>query len=697
MAEQEKEKKKELPAINKDVLQKFLDKKISIIPLHKDKRPNGAWNKYRKEFYKLGDNVDEFKAVGLVTGSISGIEVIDIDQKYDIPAEGEELLVDRYKEKVDFFLPGIWDTLTVVTTKNGGYHLVYRVKEMGGNIKLAQREATKKEKKKGEKKLVLLETRSEGGYIVCQPSEGYKTIKGKLMNPVTITVEQRDTLFACARMLDQIIPPVFMEDPKVVYNSSSLPPWSDFNERGDWRHVLTSNGWTIVSEKGSKVFVKRPNSSSPISGNFDTNYGLLRVFSTSSVFDSDKSYNPFMIYTILQCGGDPKQAARELSELGYGRILETKYKKKDEPVEFDDLHEFTAGEEADIKLEAYATGKIKQGLTTGSEEFDKYYRFKPKSMDVIGGTAGLGKTTIALLLAAISNALHNWRWIIYSTENEVFELKMYILEFLYCENIQQIPPEHRKIGLDYINKHFFFIESDDMLSHLDLFNMAEKIIQKNGKFNALLVDPINSLKIDFSETDRKLNTHQYTVEMLTKMKHWTKKTGLSLYLGMHGNTESARRVHQSGELKGNPAPLNAADLAEGVIFENKADHMILVHRYKFVPDLKTQTLLAVKKVKSTYSGGDVTPLDSPVVLKMSRGSDRNCFGFYDVNNINPLAGWFKKHILGEQTKPTTSNDINPVIEIQEDKIIENNFYKGNTLKNNRADDVFSEVIEEPPF
>lgn len=680
--------------IERSTLEAFLKAGISIIPLKKDKSPNiKSWQKYNKTLYKLGKSVKEFESVGMVMGDINGAETLDVDQKYDIPKKGEATLIERLEKKVELFAPGLWDKLTIATTVNGGYHLIYKVAKMGGSVKLAMRPATKEEAKKGTKQVVLLETRGQKSYIACKPAEGYEIKQGKLFGLKEITVEERDMLFACARMFDQVLPPVFMKDPNIEWNSEGLTPWEDYSDRGDWRGVLTKHGWTIVKEVGSKTFVKRPGATSPMSGNFDSKYNLLRVFSSSSVFDHNQSYNPFAIYSMLECGGDIKQAARELREAGYGRTPELKYKKKDEPVEFDNTNEFLSGEDSDSKLEAYATGKIKQGLTTGSAEFDKFYRFKPKSFDIIGGTAGLGKTTIALWLAALSNALHGWRWIIYSTENEVFELKMYILEFLYCENVQQISPEHRKLGIDYINKNFFFIESDDMLSHLDLFDMAEKIIEKHGKFNAMLIDPINSLKIDFTETDRKLNTHQYTVEMSTKMKHWAKKQDMSLYVGMHGNTESARRIHMSGDLKGNPAPLNAADLSDGVVWENKCDHMILIHRYKFVPELRTQTQFAVKKVKSTYSGGEVTPLDSPVIFQMGRGYNRNCFGFYDINKVNPLKDWFKTTILGEvKTKEElVANFESTRTQIQEEtpeKLAEDNFARGTIFKKN---------IEDPPF
>ena len=110
--------------------------------------------------------------------------------------------------------------------------------------------------------------------------------------------------------------------------------------------------------------------------------------------------------------------------------LSLKYKTKDEPVEIDNTHEFIVGDEANSYIHDFASGKIPMGLSTGYKDLDRHYRFKDQAFDIVGGTAGLGKTTIACFLFALANALHGKRVIIYSTENPAWELKVFILEFL---------------------------------------------------------------------------------------------------------------------------------------------------------------------------------------------------------------------------------------------------------------------------
>ena len=70
-------------------------------------------------------------------------------------------------------------------------------------------------------------------------------------------------------MFDEVMPPVFQEQPNVNWNSEGLKPWDDYNSRGDWQNVLQAHGWTIKPSKGSRIPVCRPDRKTP-SGNFWT-------------------------------------------------------------------------------------------------------------------------------------------------------------------------------------------------------------------------------------------------------------------------------------------------------------------------------------------------------------------------------------------------------------------------------------------
>ena len=71
------------------------------------------------------------------------------------------------------------------------------------------------------------------------------------------------------------------------------------------------------------------------SGNYNTNLGLFKCFSTSTVFESEKAYTPFAVYTLLEHDGDFSKAASTLYEKGFGERQE---KNIETPKSLSQLH-----------------------------------------------------------------------------------------------------------------------------------------------------------------------------------------------------------------------------------------------------------------------------------------------------------------------------------------------------------------------
>ena len=102
------------------------------------------------------------EAICIVCGKVSGnLEVIDFDN------HGE--LYSKWKDAIPVDLLA---RLVIEQTQSGGYHVAYRCQdEVCGNIRLAQGE-------RNGKMMTLVETRGEGGLILCAPSDGYTLVQG---------------------------------------------------------------------------------------------------------------------------------------------------------------------------------------------------------------------------------------------------------------------------------------------------------------------------------------------------------------------------------------------------------------------------------------------------------------------------------------------------------------------------------------
>ena len=254
--------------------------------------------------------------LGIITGSGSGsLEVIDVDTKHDTTGT----LWDSFKTLLEDNLEDLYPELVIARTRSGGYHIYYRCREIGRNIKLSVKENRE----------VLIETRGEGGYVVAPPTAGYEFIQGSPGTIPEITPQKREVILTIARSFNEVEeekprPRTSTVSPGPLH-TQGLTPWEDYDNRGDIIALMESHGWRVVSKKGENINLLRPGKTdSKTSGSFHTRLRTLYIFSTSTIFEN-KGYTPSAVFSLLECGGDYKLSARRLRELGYGDKLE-KYK-----------------------------------------------------------------------------------------------------------------------------------------------------------------------------------------------------------------------------------------------------------------------------------------------------------------------------------------------------------------------------------
>lgn len=598
------------------------------------------------------------EGVGLVCGKLSGnVEAIDLDIKYDITGK----LFDRYKRLINSVDETLLEKLVVQQTQSGGYHFIYRCEKIEGNLKLASRPTTSDERKftydleiergadeasatkraKNDKVRVLLETRGEGGYIMCSPSKGYKLIHRDYYGIEEITIEQREVLHNIARQFNEVnieARPIRFENRQKI---KGLSVFDDYNNRGDVISLLEQNGWKVVGNRGQKTLFLRPGqTSSQSSGNYDHSRKWFSVFTTSTEFEPQHAYLPYAVYAVLECNNDFSEASRKLYDLGYGdrKEIEREMNAKTPSVVnlVDDDYSFLAKpEDYDDYLKLAKEGNLPMGLSTGCPTIDKHFLFKHGNMVMVNGVDNVGKTKFILFLAFMSALLHGWNWIIYASENSLGTVMRTLIEFYFGKRLQKLNDIEYKVAKDFIEKHFALIKSDeDLYNYKDMINMAKKL-GKRKKFDSMLIDPYNSLKIDLANSN-KLNTHEYHYEAISYMKLFGKKNDVGIWVNNHAVTSALRNRDADGFTK----PPGKEDTEGGGKFSNKADEFLTIHRHTQHPQQWMITEFIVAKVKETETGGCVTPKQQPVRLRMNVSG---C-GFSEVDEYNnatfdPVKNW----------------------------------------------------------
>lgn len=341
-----------------------------VIPAMPDgeKRPAVDWKVFQGQrpsedqirAWFTGNRYDGF---GIVCGAISGgLEMLEFEGR--AIAEG---YFDRFTAALaDHGMKPLMDRIAggyAERTPSGGLHFLYRVDgELRKNTKLASRPSTPEElaawkarqqagidaepdpdrRAKRQHTLdgitrgdqvpqVLIETRGEGGFVVTAPSGGrthptgraWSLITGGPDTIATITEDEREALHAIATLFDEM--PAPEPSPRRTGTAGprddddELRPGDDFNARADWSDILTPHGWTPARNYGQALGWRRPGKDRGVSATTGTNEAdNLYVFSSSTIFETEKPYSKFGAYALLEHGGDHTAAARDLRRQGYG-------------------------------------------------------------------------------------------------------------------------------------------------------------------------------------------------------------------------------------------------------------------------------------------------------------------------------------------------------------------------------------------
>jgi hypothetical protein len=103
--------------------------------------------------------------------------------------------------------------------------------------------------------------------------------------------------------------------------------------------------------------------------------------------------------------------------------------------------------------------------------------------------------------------------------------------------------------------------------------------------------------------------------MYTNMLLFTKRTNITVFLSIHTRTQAQRERSKDGNQL-MPFP---ADADGGAVLYNKCDIFITMNRNIQDPETWMITELFVNKMRNKESGGEVTPKNQSIKIKMHKG------------------------------------------------------------------------------
>mgnify|MGYP003644269350 CR=1 FL=1 len=304
-------------------LKNLVKKGFSIIPCDEKKCPIGSWKKYQTTpmTEKQVESLDS-PLYGIVTG-YNNIEVVDVDLKVFSSLKEQ---TEFWNEYLSFLKDNIDDfdkKFVIAKTKNAGYHILYRCKEIEGNKKIARLENHVE---------AIIETRGIGGMVIVY--DNFVSELSSYAKIQEISIEDRFILMSCSKTYNFIIENNIEPETKKIkeYSESSITPWKDYNEKTSIFDIIDSE-FKIVRQLNDKYIIKRNGANSPHSGYIYKNSGCMFLFSTGTIYPNEKLITPFIAYTFKYHNGDFKDAGAELYKLGFGSRVVKKDIKFEEPKE----------------------------------------------------------------------------------------------------------------------------------------------------------------------------------------------------------------------------------------------------------------------------------------------------------------------------------------------------------------------------
>jgi hypothetical protein len=302
---------------------KLLEAGYSLLTVGDNKIPNFAWQKRQKEQYTLAEFKKDYeyrggikrkddteipatKGVGIVTG-YNNVEVFDIDLKVFNSLKEQQDFWNEYTSLLRDNIDEFDKKFVIYKTMNGGYHILYKCRSIQGNLKIA--------KLKGMTEAVI-ETRGIGGYVFIYDNQISKLSYTEIQE---ISDLDRDVLFECSKFYNYVeeIDVTVKEETKDIPNHVEVTTWDDYNDKTNVLDLLADD-FIIVRNLADKYLVKRYNATSAHSGYVYKNSGCVYLFSTGTIYPSEKLLSAFSIYTYKYCNGDYKSSAKELYKKGFG-------------------------------------------------------------------------------------------------------------------------------------------------------------------------------------------------------------------------------------------------------------------------------------------------------------------------------------------------------------------------------------------
>lgn len=228
------------------------------------------------------------------------------------------------------------------------------------------------------------------------------------------------------------------------------------------------------------------------------------------------------------------------------------------------------------KIDALYTYGLPRGVETGWPSMTEYYTVKEGQWTLVTGIPGHGKSNILDAMLVNVAAKENWRFGMFSPENQPIERHFANLMEKYADApfsftvAGRMTVEAKDAAKDWVNDHFFVILPDEEEGNWSIdgiLQLAKALVFRKG-IKGLVVDPWNEL--DHSRSPGITET-EHISQALTKIRQFARSHAVHVWVVAH-----PAKLYKDGDGR-YPVP-TPYDVSGSSHWNNKADNAISVWR-----------------------------------------------------------------------------------------------------------------------
>ncbi len=283
----------------------------------------------------------------------------------------------------------------------------------------------------------------------------------------------------------------------------------------------------------------------------------------------------------------------------------------------------------DVKLNALKIFENGYGSvqTTGIDELDEYFKFKPAEVTLLTGIGNYGKSTLLKYLLLMKAILFNDKFAIFSPEDNPAEEFYHDLVEIYlgCDctpyNFNKPSQEKYELAYDFISKHFFYVFPKDIApTPTYIKERFLELIIKEG-VTGCIIDPFNQLTNDYGKNGGR--SDKYLETLLSDFLRFSQINNQYFIIVAH---PTKLQKDSTGNY---PCP-DVFEIADGAMWNNKMDNILVYHRPNHQTDPTSQICeFHTKKIRRQKIVGKKGVLQ----FELNRGKRRFYFNGHDYMQI----------------------------------------------------------------